>query len=66
MVFTTKIKELQYYTKFNEIFVLSLLILFTNLAAKLIFGYFATDRSKVKEEKRKKKALRKASMAAEM
>ena len=66
MVITTKIKELQYYTKFNEIFVLSLLILFTNLAAKLIFGYFATDRSKVKEEKRKKKALRKASMAAEM
>ena len=54
MVITTKIKELQYYTKFNEIFVLSLLILFTNLAAKLIFGYFATDRSKVKEEKRKK------------
>ena len=42
MVITTKIKELQYYTKFNEIFVLSLLILFTNLAAKLIFGYFAT------------------------
>lgn len=66
MVITTKIKELQYYTKFNEIFVLSLLILFTNLAAKLIFGYFATDRSKVKEEKRKKRALRKASMAAEM
>ncbi len=30
MVITTKIKELQYYTKFNEIFVLSLLILYTN------------------------------------
>ena len=30
MVITTKIKELQYYTKFNEVFVLSLLILFTN------------------------------------
>ena len=34
MVITTKIKELQYYTKFNEEFVLSLLILFTNLAVK--------------------------------
>ena len=56
MVITTKIKELQYYTKFNEIFVLSLLILFTNLAAKLIFGYFATDRSKVREKRARKKA----------
>ena len=34
MVITTKIKELQYYARFNEIFVLSLLILLTNLAAK--------------------------------
>ena len=31
MVITTKIKELQYYNKFNEIFVLSLLILFTRI-----------------------------------
>lgn len=67
MVITTKIKELQYYTKFNEIFVLSLLILFTNLAAKLIFGYFATDRSKVREKRARKKALKKAqAMTAEM
>lgn len=36
MVITTKIKELQYYARFNEIFVLSLLILFTNLAVKWI------------------------------
>ncbi|MDD4371638.1 MAG: extracellular solute-binding protein [Anaerostipes sp.] len=34
MVITTKIKELQHYAKFNEIFVLSLLILLTNLVAK--------------------------------
>lgn len=34
MVITTKIKELQYYNKFNQIFVLSLLILGTNLAVK--------------------------------
>ncbi len=37
MVITTKIKELQHFAKFNEIFVLSLLILFTNLAAKFLF-----------------------------
>ena len=36
MVLTTKIKELQYYNKFNEVFVLSLLILVTNLVAKAI------------------------------
>lgn len=34
MVLTTKIKELQHFAKFNEVFVLSLLILITNLAAK--------------------------------
>ena len=44
MVITTKIKELQYYTKFNEIFVLSILILFTNLAAKGLFGYLVKVR----------------------
>ncbi len=38
MVITTKIKELQYYTKFNEVFVLSLLILFTNLAVKAVLA----------------------------
>ena len=38
MVITTKIKELQYFNKFNEIFVLSLLILVTNIAAQVIFG----------------------------
>ena len=37
MVITTKIKELQHFAKFNEIFVLSLLILFTNLLAKIVF-----------------------------
>lgn len=37
MVITTKIKELQHFAKFNEIFVLSLLILFTNLTAKFLF-----------------------------
>lgn len=41
MVITTKIKELQHFAKFNEIFVLSLLILFTNLIAKLFFQFLA-------------------------
>lgn len=50
MVVTTKIKELQYYTKFNEIFVLSLLILFTNMLAKAVINYVATDRKKKMEE----------------
>ena len=40
MVLTTMIKQLQYTNRFNEVFVLSLLILATNLAAKAyyIFG----------------------------
>lgn len=38
MVITTKIKELQHFAKFNEIFVLSLCILFTNLLAKGMFA----------------------------
>lgn len=46
MVLTTKIKELQYYNKFNEVFVLSLLILFTNLAAKLVFKGLAEGAEK--------------------
>ena len=41
MVLTTKIKQLQYINKFNEVFVLSLLILATNLAAKALFSRLA-------------------------
>lgn len=55
MVITTKIKELQYYTKFNEVFVLSLFILGTNLIVKGILGYVI----KVKEGKLKKGRTRK-------
>lgn len=58
MVITTKIKELQHFAKFNEIFVLSLLILFTNLAAKLIIRLLAGQkwkmRRRVKHEEDKK------------
>lgn len=46
MLLTTKNKELQYFEKFEEIFVLSLLVFLTNVAAKLIFdaltGYVQT------------------------
>lgn len=41
MVITTKIQELQYFNEFNEIFVLSLLILFTNLIARAVFQKLA-------------------------
>ena len=34
MVITAKIKELQHFANFNEIFVLSILILLTNLVMK--------------------------------
>ena len=50
MVITTKIKELQYYTKFNEVFVLSLFILGTNLIVKGILG-FVIKRKEGKKEK---------------
>lgn len=41
MVLTTKIKQLQYINKYNEVFVLSLLILVTNLVAKAVFAWLA-------------------------
>lgn len=51
MVITTKIKELQYFNEFNEIFVLSLLILVTNLIARAVFQRLAR-----RSESRKNKA----------
>ncbi len=44
-VITTKIKELQHYANFNEIFVLSILILITNLLAKGLFAFFSNKKS---------------------
>lgn len=38
MVITTKIQELQHFSKYNEIFILSLLILVVNLALKTVKG----------------------------
>lgn len=43
-VVASKIKELQHFAKFNEIFVLSLLIFFTNLLIKLLCDYFQKTR----------------------
>ena len=42
MVLTTMIKQLQYVNRFNEVFVLSLLILTTNLIAKGLFSCLAS------------------------
>lgn len=41
MIITAKIKELQHFANFNEIFVLSILILITNLAVKGLVRLFA-------------------------
>lgn len=61
MVITTKIKELQYFNKYNEIFVLSLLILFTNAVGKYIFQKLA-DRSQRKENLIDMKKIRKMNL----
>ncbi len=44
MIITAKIKELQHFANFNEIFVLSILILITNLAVKGLIRLFAAIR----------------------
>ncbi len=46
MVMTMKIKELQHYAKFNEIFVLSLLILVINIVAKVLLEKLANLKKK--------------------
>lgn len=50
MVMTTKIKELQHFAKFNEIFVLSIFIFIINFIAKGLFYYF-THRKKREKTK---------------
>ena len=46
MIITAKIKELQHFANFNEIFVLSILILITNLAVKGLVRLFAAIRNR--------------------
>jgi len=38
MVLTTKIVELQHFARFDEIFILSLMILLTNICALILFA----------------------------
>ena len=51
MVITTKIKELQYYNKYSEIFVLSLFILFVNFAGRELTAGLANRKKKEKKER---------------
>lgn len=46
MLITTKIKQLQYFNKFNEIFVLSIVILLINLSVKLMTEHITKRRGK--------------------
>lgn len=66
MVMTAKIKELQHYAKFNEIFVLSLLIFVINLVAKIVFEELANHKQlkKRKEVKMKRKHVNMKKVAA--
>ena len=55
MVITTKIKELQHFAKFNEIFILSICILLINFAVKggvYLLTKYGTKRSEAKVEKK--------------
>ena len=61
MVLTTKIKQLQYVNKFNEVFVLSLLILATNLIAKALFSWLA-NRKPVRKAEHKTSQIRKEAL----
>lgn len=53
MVITAKIKELQYFGKFNEIFVLSMLILATNLIVKGLLTVLAKKQISLRKENKK-------------
>ncbi len=55
MVITTKIKELQHFAKFDEIFVLSLLLLVINIAAKTVLGALAERVRMVSDSRQKEK-----------
>lgn len=61
MVLTTKIKQLQYINEYDQVFVLSLLILATNLIAKAIFTWLAKKSSRKGSHIEKKRKEMKAS-----
>ncbi len=58
MVLTTKIKQLQYFNKYNEVFVLSMLILFTNLVAKALLAGLAYNKTRKNNGGKKSKATK--------
>ena len=67
MVITTKIKELQHFAKFDEVFVLSLLLLVINIAAKALLGALAERMRTVSHRKQKdKKRLKEKIMKRKM
>lgn len=49
MLVSTRIKELQHFAKYTDIFVLSIFILCTNLIVKLGCDYISTNKEKTKE-----------------
>lgn len=61
MVVTTKIKQLQYINEYDQVFVLSLLILATNLVAKAVFTWLAKKSSRKGSHTEKKRKEIKAS-----
>ena len=61
MVVTTKIKQLQYINEYDQVFVLSLLILATNLVAKAIFTWLANRSARKGNSNAKQRKERKAS-----
>lgn len=61
MVITTKIKELQYFNEYNEFFVLSLLILVTNLIGRELFRKMAEISRRKENKTNMNKKIRKMS-----
>lgn len=55
MVMTTKIKELQHFAKFDEVFVLSIMLLLINVFAKSFFNLISNYQRMNQEEKSKMK-----------
>ena len=64
MVITTKIKELQYFMKLNEIFVLSILILLTNLCMKGVLVLLSDRKKSEFKVKKEKKIMKMKSVTA--
>lgn len=58
MVITAKIKELQHFAKFDEIFVLSLLLFAINIIAKVVFNFLASYMAVSSKNKNKQKLER--------